>query len=303
MLINTRGAHPHTTLNQITSCARRETTLDDLLEVLQGTPFGVKKVRVVTGTASPHPQSLGFGVVNRRQLGVGTSLSTRDPAFLPLIRLLCRVARELDPGLRFTSIQVNRNSKFGLHTDSTNMGESGIVAVGGASGGELWVHDPPCDNHASPCACRFRDVRRFQRFDGNKPHFTKRFSGERYTAVFYITSSFRSASAVDLEYLTSLGFALPEPDLAAALELKRKSLPPKEERIDAAMKDLIEDQGGGGARGEGASASEPIDLSDICVIEYDSDEEIEVSEVGVTGMAGGAGGPAAAPPAVTSGVV
>ena len=70
------------------------------------------------------------------------------------------------------------------------------------------------------------------------------------------------------------------------------------------MKDLIEDQGGGGARGEGASASEPIDLSDICVIEYDSDEEIEVSEVGVTGMAGGAaGGPAAVPPAVTSAIV
>ena len=166
------------------------------------------------------------------------------------------------------------------------MGESGIVAIGGAIGGELWVHDPPCDEHASLCTCRFRDVRRFQRFDGNKPHFTKRFSGERYTAVFYITSAFRSADPADLSYLTSLGFALPEPTLADFLEDKRRSLPPKEERIDAAMKDLIEDQGSGQAQAEGAFASDPIDLSDIAVIEYDSDEETELAEGGLPGIMG-----------------
>ena len=56
--------------------------------------------------------------------------------------------------------------------------------------GKLWVHDPPCPTHAPGCRCRFRDIRSFQRFDGNHPHYTERFSGERYSVVFYTHRSF-----------------------------------------------------------------------------------------------------------------
>ena len=56
--------------------------------------------------------------------------------------------------------------------------------------GKLWVHDPPCATHAPGCKCRFRDIRSFHRFDGNHPHYTERFHGERYSVVYYTHKSF-----------------------------------------------------------------------------------------------------------------
>ena len=130
---------------------------------------------------------------------------TNDPKYHPLIRTLCEAARDLDPELKFTSIQVNKDSKYGLHCDSSNLGLSGFLGLGNFTGGwsylgsicrsariqvictytrqctgQLWVHDSACVSHVRGCRCRFRDVQnKFQRFDGNKPHFTCKFLGER----------------------------------------------------------------------------------------------------------------------------
>ena len=52
------------------------------------------------------------------------------------------------------------------------------------------MHDPPCATHSPGCKCRFRNIRSFHRFDGNHPHYTERFQGERYSVVYYTHKSF-----------------------------------------------------------------------------------------------------------------
>ena len=60
---------------------------------------------------------------------------TNEPKYHPLIRTLCDAARDLDPELKFTSIQVNKDSKYGLHCDSSNLGLSGFLGLGNFTGG------------------------------------------------------------------------------------------------------------------------------------------------------------------------
>ena len=60
---------------------------------------------------------------------------TNEPKYHPLIRALCEAARDLDPELKFTSIQVNKDSKYGLHCDSSNLGLSGFLGLGNFTGG------------------------------------------------------------------------------------------------------------------------------------------------------------------------
>ena len=66
---------------------------------------------------------------------------TNEPKYHPLIRTLCEAARDLDPELKFTSIQVNKDSKYGLHCDSSNLGLSGFLGLGNFTGGWslIWV--------------------------------------------------------------------------------------------------------------------------------------------------------------------
>ena len=60
---------------------------------------------------------------------------TNEPKYHLLIRTLCDAARDLDPELKFTSIQVNKDSKYGLHCDSSNLGLSGFLGLGNFTGG------------------------------------------------------------------------------------------------------------------------------------------------------------------------
>ena len=59
--------------------------------------------------------------------------------------------------------------------DKSNIGLSGIIGFGNYTGGETWAQHQGFLNVSN----------KLHRFDGQIPHFTTRFVGERYTAVFY----------------------------------------------------------------------------------------------------------------------
>jgi len=123
------------------------------------------------------------------------------------------------------------------------------------------VHDSACVSHVRGCRCRFRDVQnKFQRFDGNKPHFTCKFLGERYTVVYYVHQSWERCRNRGL--LESLGFSFPGSGFNALVKA-RDQYPSTHDRIQEAMKDLILDQD----QHEG-TMQEPVE-----VIDYSSDED------------------------------
>ena len=65
-----------------------------------------------------------------------------------------------------------------MHCDRSNDGPSAIVALGDFSGGQLWT----ADRGVLPCR---REVRLF---NGNQPHCTLPFKGERYSLIYFSSS-------------------------------------------------------------------------------------------------------------------
>ena len=82
-------------------------------------------------------------------------------------------------------MQVNKNVATVLHIDNNNLGPSSIIAFGEHDGGELYV------NNVGKVSVR----NTWHIFDGNVPHLTGPFKGERYCLIFFNTVGFGSASA------------------------------------------------------------------------------------------------------------
>lgn len=108
------------------------------------------------------------------------------------------------PGFKFTSIQINKNYASGLHVDKNNMGDSQIVGLGDYTEGGLWVHDQGA-----------LDVKKkFVAFDGNVPHATLDFEGERFSLIYFVQAQFRQMRDEHKEYLiNNLGFPFPDDDV------------------------------------------------------------------------------------------
>ena len=62
-----------------------------------------------------------------------------------------------------------------MHTDKSNDGPSAIIALGEFTGGELWT----ADRGVLPCSNELR------LFNGNQPHCTLPFKGERYSLIYF----------------------------------------------------------------------------------------------------------------------
>jgi len=78
----------------------------------------------------------------------------------------------------FTSVQVNDSYLCAAHKDKHNSGNSYIVGFGPYTGGELVLKNPTDTEYN----IRHRPVL----FDGSKiEHFTKQFTGRRFTIVFF----------------------------------------------------------------------------------------------------------------------
>ena len=119
-------------------------------------------------------------------------------------------------------------------------------------GGRLWVHESG-----------YHDARnKLQRFNGNMPHMTEYFSGERYSIVYYVHKSFPRCDEEDRAFLSGLGFRFPDAAWYAKAATKAYSLASREVRLERAQKYLIEQQG-----------IYPVTLD---VVDYSSDDPIDV---------------------------
>jgi len=143
------------------------------------------------------PRSMPLGLVLSWRLGVGVSRFTGVQE--ELTRLLCVSVRSAQPNFPFTSLQVNKNHMFALHVDNRNVGPSLILGLGDYLGGQLYVHGRG----------RLDVQRRWLEFDGNVPHLTCGFSGERFSVVAFVHECFRKVSPADEARLRGLGFCWP----------------------------------------------------------------------------------------------
>ena len=92
-----------------------------------------------------------------------------------LARLLAEFGDKILPeGFPFASIQLNY-AYSAMHTDKSNDGPSAIIALGEFTGGELWT----ADRGVLPCRNELR------LFNGNQPHCTLPFKGERYSRFIF----------------------------------------------------------------------------------------------------------------------
>ncbi len=68
-----------------------------------------------------------------------------------------------------------------MHCDCANVGASAIVALGDFEGGNLWTHDRGL--------LRLDGERRgnVALFNGNMPHMTMPFTGERYSLLHFLS--------------------------------------------------------------------------------------------------------------------
>jgi hypothetical protein len=93
---------------------------------------------------------------------------------LPLYSALRLFITSLVPGLRWTTVQVNKNFHTGLHDHPKNAGPGVITSFGNYTGGGF-----SCGNKT------FNLKSNLVQFDGRHSHGACEFTGERYTVVFY----------------------------------------------------------------------------------------------------------------------
>jgi len=205
---------------------------------------------------------------------------TTTAAAKEIVRLCC-----LYSDVPFTSITVNKNSKYSLHVDKGNVGLSAIAGVGAFTGGELWVHEEPttCSggHRKGQCRCRFKEVRRrFVKFSGQDPHITMSFKGVRYTIVLYTLAyavqhlNDLHGGVGDLRLLIDAGFRLPSIEegrrlVAQYQEQQKDRTTSNKDRLAQAYDALIEDRGDADSRelieimseteGEGGGAEDSSD--------------------------------------------
>lgn len=172
---------------------------------------------------------------------IGISLATTRRPWLT--RLLAQFAQLAHPGFPFTSIQVNKNYAARPHVDKNNLGDSFIIGLGDYQGGSLWVQDDAGEaeitleesvtsmyHYRSGLSYRGVDVdikSKWQRFDGNRLHFTWPFMGTRFSLVFFTCDRYSHAAPEIQAALLAAGFAFNwsntelQESLAAKWEAKR----------------------------------------------------------------------------------
>jgi hypothetical protein len=133
--------------------------------------------------------------------GFAVSRALRIKEYEELCKMLNSWARSRFPGFNYSSIQLNAGGSA-LHVDRMNCGPSLIKAWGHFKGGRLWVMDSPT---------KLIDVKRTGKImDGNAPHITMPYTGQRFSAVFFhMKGSYRELAEKNKRYLRKLGFPLP----------------------------------------------------------------------------------------------
>jgi hypothetical protein len=106
-----------------------------------------------------------------------------------------------------------------MHVDGNNLGPSYVVGIGDFTEGQLWVEGKGViDVHNTWTA-----------FDGNVPHMTLPFSGNRFTFIFFTHMSYKKSRASCLAFVkAAIRFPTPKASRYKA------NYPPKKARLAAA---------------------------------------------------------------------
>ena len=126
------------------------------------------------------------------------------------------------PKVNFISIQLNNGYTSAMHVDGISVGPSVIIALGDFTGGQLWAYDPSGSTYR-PVTRRLRgfpEVRVGEKlpgnlvsihnrpfeFDGTLPHGTEKFTGERFSLVFFVHRLWNRAKSEVIREARELGF-------------------------------------------------------------------------------------------------
>mmetsp|Transcript_74018 Transcript_74018/g.133432 ORF Transcript_74018/g.133432 Transcript_74018/m.133432 type:complete len:342 (+) Transcript_74018:201-1226(+) len=144
-----------------------------------------------------------------------------------LTRVLCAACRAADPEFRFTSIQVNLNTRYAMHTDGYDAGASRMLSCGNFTLGRMWLHNWAAGNWS------LVDTHdQWIAFDGREFHLTEEWDGpERYSLVFFTNSGWcgQNLQPGVRQTLEALGFPWPQQS-----DTFQRLLPmPPERRADA----------------------------------------------------------------------
>ena len=144
--------------------------IEEIHHYLRTHNLGVNKYRVKVGEGV----SQCLGIVSKRSSA--PDLSRQSWLHPRLHFLLMRFAEKyVRQHIDFTSIQVNCNYVCAPHKDTGNVGDSYIVAFGNYLGGQICIEEADYNI----------DLRGLL-FDGSQHlHWTKQWSGDRYSIVFH----------------------------------------------------------------------------------------------------------------------
>mmetsp|Transcript_105981 Transcript_105981/g.306526 ORF Transcript_105981/g.306526 Transcript_105981/m.306526 type:complete len:420 (-) Transcript_105981:103-1362(-) len=209
--------------------ARRKIKDEELLEVLQIWGFAQNETRLNVmpkGEKWVHSDTIG----SLRLRTGGYRLTDPTVAYPNFVRLLCRWFADHQPEdikckCAFTGINVNANYAAEKHRDANNEGPSAIKAFGKFTGGTLryWPKDrqrpkPPLSSLPASDAVVMDLRRKLTLFDGNCAHAVDKFTGERFSLVFFTTKGYQKIGEKDKAVMKKLGFQLPTPKLMATMK-------------------------------------------------------------------------------------
>jgi len=173
-----------------------------VLAELRATRFCGLRSRLNTRTdPDARPEGKCLGALKSWCKGINISSATCDHPHLT--RLCCDFVRSAKPDFLFTSIQVNKCYASALHVDSGNLGPSLIIGLGDYRNGGIYVHG----------VGELSIHNQWQLFDGNVPHMTCPFVGERFSLIFFTNQSYDLVPQGDIESMRQLGFQWPESGL------------------------------------------------------------------------------------------
>jgi len=104
---------------------------------------------------------------------------SKNKRYPKLLKLLDIAVKLFDPDFQYTTIQINKNVKCKTHKDKNNVGASLALALGDFEGGGIIQYNIDGSE-------KFIDTKNcFKYQDGNIPHTTAPFTGERYALIFF----------------------------------------------------------------------------------------------------------------------
>lgn len=146
-----------------------EKLFEPLLNALKKKRIEVYSERYNSGKG----RSLPFGILNRRNYGLGRSRNNKryPEHFQEALKLADIIASDI----KWTTIMINDNYLALPHKDKNNDGESWIVAFGDYTGGELNVEGVKHDIRYKP----------FKMNAETQEHWVEPWTGNRYSIVFF----------------------------------------------------------------------------------------------------------------------